>query len=204
MVPYVFVAFYTLDTRYEAEASRLKRSLDKLGIGHDVRGVPDLGSWQANTLYTATFIRDMMRVYDSTPIVYVDADAVIWSRPDLFDDLHGKWDMAIHYRKGVELLNGTIWIAPTPDARAIVADWIKANDQNDGRWDQKNLQDVLAMRKSGRVEMLPASYCMIFDIMHDDDTPPVIEHLQASRVCNETPGSTYRLAREARLQELGE
>lgn len=204
---YIFVAFYTEGTRYAAEAARLRKSLDLLCLKHDIRGVPDLGSWQANTLYTATFIQQMMAEYTDRHIVYVDADAVVWNIPVLFDTLEGRYDFAVHYRAGHELLNGTLWIAQTKAARDLVQLWLDTNRDCPGTWDQKNLQ--AAINYSGgmglRLFKLPPEYCLIFDIMVDDtDAEPVIEHLQASREVNEYEGSPYRRAREARLKELGE
>ena len=114
----IFTAFFTAGTLYEREASRLVASLDRHGLERDVRPIVDRGSWRANTGYTAEHLCRVMSDHPRRPVVYLDADAVVWRPPTLFDDLEGQCDLAVHYRRGEELLNGTLYLGPpTPPAR---------------------------------------------------------------------------------------
>lgn len=205
----IFTAFYTRDTIYEQEAARLIRSLDRLGLEHDVRAIDSLGDWQANSGHTATHIATMQAAYPGRPIVQLDADAVVWQLPTLFDSLPSSGcDIAVHYRKGQEMLNGTMWLAPTDGARLIIQRYreyvIRAgpNCHNE----QRMLQNAIAESSDlVKVQVLPAGYCFIADLMKEDLAPGeevVIEHLQASR---EAPGhySAYTESRRKRLAEIG-
>lgn len=199
MIP-TFVCFYTLGTMYEHEAARLRASLDVLGLKHDLRGVESKGSWAANAAMTATFLRDMLHEHDE-PIVYVDADAVVWELPTLFGELSpAEYDIGIHYRKGEEALNGTLWLSNTTACRDLIDDYRqRVEDSPNERNEQRHLAKAIAASKP-RVYHLPASYCWIHDIMADDiEGVPVIEHLQASRVAT---NSTLLPNRQRRLEEI--
>lgn len=206
----LFIAFYTLNTRYEREAARLRASLERLGLPHRIEGVPDRGSWAANVHQTAGFLCRMRDEYPTFPLVYVDADAVVWRRPVLFDHLSasGECDIAVHYRRGRELLNGTLYLAPTDACRRVLNDYRRRCEaQPTFKDEQQFLRQAIEADADLRVRMLPASYCFIHDLMKDDlaGDEPVIEHLQASREPGGRDGvpSTLLPSRRARLEEIG-
>ena len=61
---------------------------------------------------TARHIQAMQAKYPHRPIVQLDADAYLHRTPVLFETLPAIGaDIAVHYRQGNELLNGTIWLA---------------------------------------------------------------------------------------------
>lgn len=199
----LYTAFYTRGTLYEHEAARLRASLDKFGLEHDIRGIDSRGDWAANAGYTATHVLNMMDAYPKRPIVQLDADAIVWQPPGLFSDLTEQGiDIAVHYRRGVEMLNGTMWVAPSGRKlieryRDLVAGGKTSNEQ-------KMLQQAIdEMAGEIRVYRLPASYCFIFDIMKDDldGAPVIIEHLQASRETN-ARGSEHLRRRHERVKEI--
>lgn len=200
----IYTAFYTLGTIYEAEAARLRKSLDKHGLLHDLVAVADRGSWVTNTHQTATHIMAMMDRYPECPIVQLDADAVVWKYPILFDELsfHRQYDLAGHALNGSEFLNGTLWIAPTPMARRIIQRYAELCARSpEHRNEQQFL--VTAIRQNPRVMLyeLPASYCYIYDLNRDKlaNGDIVIEHLQCSRT---QTGSSLLDSRVKRLKEL--
>jgi len=45
MNPWRVCTFYTVDTGYELEVKKLKRSLERFNIPAHIRGVSSLGSW---------------------------------------------------------------------------------------------------------------------------------------------------------------
>lgn len=199
-----YVCFYTTGTIYETEAARLRRSLDRLGLKHDLWPIEDRGSWARNAGFTATFLLRSLQIREG-PVVYLDADAIVWSTPTLFESLSpSEYDLAAHYRGDRELLNGTLWMANTPACRKAIETYkAKCDARPDHRNEQIFLQEtVREMGDAIRLRKLPASYCFIHDLMADDlvdGEQPVIEHMQASR---ETSKSTLLPNRRRRLAEI--
>jgi len=178
----LIVGYYTIDTPYEKESINMIKSAVKFNIKTDVRGVPNCGSWQANTQFKAVFLRNILEEYKHEPyIVYLDCDATIEKYPLLFDEING--DIAVHFRNNKSLLSGTIWMNPTQTTFDLLDDWIKRNEEMKQIWDQKNLQDVLYATKDVNLVKLPPEYCFIFDSMRKEckKCKPVILHHQASR-----------------------
>lgn len=196
------VAFYTVGTRYEAEAARLRRSLDRLGLKHDIRGVPDRGSWALNAGLTAGFLCDMLREHAPNPIVYLNADAVVWKRPDLFTRLAGDgYDLAAHRAVRGHLNNGTLWLSNSPVCREVITDYRQRIEANAGdRDEQRFLDEAIRANPAAKLGQLPESYCFIHDLMQSPAEEAVIEHLQASREAK-APGRLLE-SRRRRLAEL--
>jgi len=198
----VVTAFYTTGTRYEAEAARLRASLDKLGLRHWIIGVEDRGSWAANVKQTPEFLLRAMRHWSGQPIVYVDADAVFWRRPDLFAELSpADHDIAAHYRAGQELLNGTLWLSNSPACERVIGTYWTLVVGNPKERNEQLFLDRAIRELKPRVFQLPAAYCWIHDVMANDlnGDEPVVEHLQASR----EEGSSWLASRRKRLAEIG-
>jgi hypothetical protein len=174
----IYVAYYTLGTPYEAEALELAETLAAFGLDSDLQGVPNRGTWLRNTSYKPTFLRDMLLEYEGRPVVYLDADARVRQRPELFDTLD--CDFAAHWKDGHELLSGTLYFGPTPEAWRLVREWESECQSHPDVWDQKCL-DIAAARFPDLCKVhLPAAYCQIFDLMSHHGRP-CIEHMQASR-----------------------
>lgn len=205
----LFTAFYTVGTRYEAEAARLRRSLHRLSLEHQLRPIEDRGDWRSNTHQTARHIAAMMDAHPQRPIVQLDADAVVMKPPELFDELsagmdyegHGP-DIAAHWLKGSEFLNGTLWLAPTKACRAAIGRYVELCTLHPTfRDEQQFLRQAIDETPGLRVCRLPASYCFIhsFSAAEVADEDVVVEHLQASR---ESTGSTLLPARRSRIEQL--
>lgn len=198
----IATSFYTFGTLYEREVRRLSDSLNRVGIAHHVAAIADLGSWVANTHYTPTHLLRVMAQYPNDPLLYLDADAYVWRYPELLDSLDA--DIAVHYRRGRELLNGTLYIAPTDAARKCIQRYATLVEANpDSRDEQAFLAQAIAETQP-RVFRLPPSYCWIHDVMMEElaneGFAPVIEHLQASR---EVTGSQLLGNRRRRLEQIG-
>jgi hypothetical protein len=187
----VIVAYYTLNTPYEEEAKKLIKSLNKLGLNHDVVGVPNLGNWQANTRFKAKFMYDMLDKHQGKSLLYVDSDAIVHSAPILFEnynvDIAVRWQ-DFRWRKN-ECLSGTIFMANNKKTRELCRRWQKINineGPNATTFEQWNLGSVIKeMEAEGKIKTdnLPPEYTMIFDSMRAmyPNIIPVIEHFQASR-----------------------
>lgn len=175
---FTIISFYTQNTPYETEVVHLLESLDKLGLPYHIQGVKSKGSWEKNCQFKADFILEAMENLD-TDIVWIDADAVVMQYPSLFESL--SCDIAFHFlAHRSELLSGTLFIKNNMKMRAVVKKWIELNAGNT-RWDQKNLQQIIESEVGLNTEILPTSYCKIFDNKYQQDAEPVIMHYQASR-----------------------
>jgi len=186
------VGYYTVNTPYEEEAQNLLRSLNKLGINHDILGVNTLGNWQANTRFKASFMLDMLIKWPNHRLLYVDCDAVVHSLPTLFQNY--KCDIAVRWQdfkwRKNECLSGTIYMENNERTRRICELWkdinVKEGNQS-SRMEQWNLDSVIQKMKAEdpafTYKNLPPEYTFIFDSMKAlyPTTVPVIEHFQASR-----------------------
>lgn len=184
MIP-VIISHYTLNTPYEQEVQRLRKSLEKLGLENWLLGIPSLGSWRWNSNYCAHQIKDALAKFSDRNILRVDADAVFHSRPVLLESDDFKADVAAHihdfrWHKN-ELLGGTLFFRNNERVRTLVDTWTRMCCET--RREYRNgdlLQLLLKEHTEIQFSSLPATYCKIFDLMHDVRRP-VIEHFQASR-----------------------
>lgn len=187
----IIVAYYTINTPYEDEAKKLIKSLNELNLNYDVIGVPNLGNWQANTRFKAKFMEDMLNKHQGKNLLYVDSDAIVHSKPVLFENCAA--DIAVRWQdfrwRQNECLSGTIFMANNNKTRELCQRWQKIN-LSEGpaatTFEQWNLGSVIKeMESEGKLitENLPPEYTMIFDSMRAiyPDVIPVIEHFQASR-----------------------
>ena len=171
----IFCSFHT-GPGYAEHAAELVATLDRFGLRHDVRGLPDAGAWALNCGRKASYLLQMRADHPGESLVWVDADARVRRDPDLFRSLD--CDLAAHWRNGVELLSGTLYIGERETAGELLEAWRDECTANPTEWDQRCLARVLDSKR-WRVQTLPAEYTAIFDAGMCEH--PVIEHLQASR-----------------------
>jgi len=185
------VSGYTKNTPYEQEIIYLIESLKKYNIiNYDIIGYDSLGSWSHNCQYKSYIILNQIKKYN-TPIVWLDADAVLYDYPRLFDNIDK--DIAFcDYYGGVA--SGTLYIKPTEQMIKLCEEWINLNSQNTNIWDQKNLTILINKYKISYFN-LPVTYCKI-DFAKCSD-PIIIGQNQASRrfknLINETPNQQVDL-----------
>lgn len=177
---YIIVGYYTENTSYAEESKNLTASLDKLQLPYDVMGVPNQGTWQANTQYKAYFIQQMLSKHFPKNLLYLDVDAVVHKHPVLFDTLLA--DIGVHYLRSTELISSTIYLRNNAAVAQLVDRWLTVCLKNPEVWDQKVLQSVINQSKDLKLKLvnLPPEYCKIFDTMAVIKDP-VIEQFQASR-----------------------
>ncbi len=194
------IGYYTEHTPYADEALALRRNLDAFAIEHDIRGVPNLGSWLANTSYKSRFVQEMLAASPGQPLVYLDVDAEILSPPTLLHDLaiQGSCDIAAAKFGGHELLSGTLYLGGTPKLDEVVAEWVALctrypktfpggllnyHPHGSEAWDQRMLQLAINRVADVRFVELPPGYTFIHDLSREryPDTNPVILHTCASR-----------------------
>lgn len=196
-MPFIICSYYTLDTKYvDVAHSYLMASLQKLPeLKSSVRGVENLGDWNKNTSYKATFIRLMMETYPDKNIVFLDCDAEVLQYPTLFEEIPEEYNFAIHildnqkwYNRNSgekEFLTGTFFIRNTPASKFFIESWERACISNSKIWEQKLFQQMIEM---GNIPIynLPLSYTYIKtlpngEFPHIKIENPVIVHNQVSR-----------------------
>jgi hypothetical protein len=178
----VFVSCYTPD--YEQVADRLEESLDAFGLDFWIEEYFDRGSWEENCAYKAELIKHARKKFRGRNVVWVDADAVVKKTPVLFHEANApKGGFMAHQLPNGELLSGTLFFGVGPKVSRLINLWIKENEANPGKWDQKNLQKVVEENQA-KVgwEKLPTPYCKIFDNRSQQGVEAVIEHWQHSRI----------------------
>tara|TARA_B110000444_G_scaffold234862_1_gene245488 strand:- start:76 stop:609 length:534 start_codon:yes stop_codon:yes gene_type:complete len=166
----------------------------RLGLRLSAYGIKDKGTWQKNTQYKAEFIRDQIadRKHGT---VWIDSDAIIWKRPELFDhppidnpDFMAAWT-ATNSLTGINA--ACLYWGGTDKAREIADRWVeKVRENPRARFaDQTPLDQVIkeVIKEGGaKTIKLPPSYSYIFDktdkscrnIKFEDI---VIEQFQVSR-----------------------
>jgi len=187
----IVIGYYTINTPYEAEAQGLIKSCSKLNLRQDIIGVPTFGNWQSNTRFKAKFMLEMLEKYPGSKLVYVDVDAVIHSRLNLFKDYD--YDISVRYQdfrwRKNECLSGTIFIKSNEKTIKLCKRWMEINDSegsNAKTLEQWNLDKAIqeGIKDYGLTfKNLPPEYTFIFDSMKAiyPNVKPVIEHFQASR-----------------------
>lgn len=175
---FIVIAYYTRKTGYEEEAKKLVASLEKFNLPYDIEAIDNLGNWQRNTHYKATFLRKMLDKRKED-LVYLDADAIVRKYPALFDDMDA--DLAVHIRENIEPLSGTLYLTNNEAIRPFIDDLIVENKRNPEMHDEMIFGKVLDKWKERlNIFYLPATYAQIFDLMSNAGEP-VIEHFQLSR-----------------------
>ena len=215
--PGTIIAFHTPDEVYRAEAERLKKSLDALGLTYQIFEIEPEKNWVRTTLLKPTWIAPV-RDNISGPLLYIDVDAFVHEDPWPFlADVEG--DMgAVVYENG-QLNSATLWINDTPGARTILERWAEAaherrrHDVGDllptgENGDQGVLRFVVEAEEelqqpAFRFARLCPNLATIFDRTDEFRVGPIaIEQLQVSR---ESTQNLKRLARRReRLAQLGQ
>ncbi|BEU99983.1 putative nucleotide-diphospho-sugar transferase [Novosphingobium olei] len=179
------VGFFTEGTRYEAEAERLKASVEALGLPIHLEKIPPMTDWLAAVRHKPIVLREL-RERLRGPLLYVDVDAVVHSDP--WPYLRGYHaDVAVAGHRDEQIISGTILLNDTPGTARLIEEWIAAQVASPEAWDQHALQTVALSTEPDRgyrVDFLPPEMCKVFDRRYNPPVEAVIEHLQASREKN--------------------
>lgn len=140
-------------------------------------------TWIETVAYKPQFILEKLNELKS-PVVWIDADAEIIRRPDLFYELEN-YDLAYYTRNRdgyIELLSGTMYLSYNQNVLNLVEQWAELSKQwaQSNVWEQKILQELVPKTKL-KVFDFPVSYCQIFDQSDMLKEPGVVVHYQASR-----------------------
>ncbi len=210
----LIICFWT--DKYKSGAARLVASLDKLGLAHDVRRIDELGGpkateaqrWRAAVTHKPKFIREMMEAHpEADAVVWIDADAVVHRKPELFWKI--KEDLAAFFylwrgKNEEELCSGTFFVRNSEKMRAVMDKWMAAmlkSPAKDLKPEQQMLQRMLpALGVS--VYKLPRSYCVMSrEPGWDAHKMPVVQHFQWSREARhggKPPGAANPVVKKAK------
>jgi hypothetical protein len=173
------------------------KSLEKMELESDIRGIQSLGNWQRNTSFKATFVKLMLDLHPDRNIIFLDADAEILKHPELFDQIPEEYHLAAHFLdrdkwynrqagEQKELLSGTLFVQNNAESKKVVEAWEQACRSHKMVWEQYLLQ-VLVEQDKIRIYELPVEYAWI-KTLPNGDAPHVkpnghivIQHNQVSR-----------------------
>lgn len=123
------ISFYTKDWRYSEYASKMRKDCDLLQIDNVIEELPSTGSYLKNTCLKPRFILDKLKQLKS-PVLWVDVDAKIMKRPDIFciDDFDKRYDFAAKKMSEQRTRTwhvGTIYCNYTHAMIQFLEEWIK-------------------------------------------------------------------------------
>ncbi len=176
----IIVSFYT--ELYEEQHHVLRNSLERLGLRYDIQKVPSRGTWKTNCLYRGQFIVDMMDKHNDD-VVWLDADAEVLKHPSDLFSINPNTDLAWYDRGGHEIMLGTSYYKNTSLVRYLLLEWAATSDVDSPNISQRDFMQLFKTKyeKKMRVQILPESYCHIFDKESPLFEPAVIVHNQLSR-----------------------
>ena len=189
----IVVSFYTEGTGYELEIRRLKKSAVRFGLEYDFYAQKDLGSWRANIHDRIRILRHFLDKHKGRDILYIDADGEIQQYPALFDDFKDEFgitkidrskywkDWEEFHSDRFEYLGGTMYLKNCKPVRELLDLWERLDAPMETKLSQHTLIHAIeGMEGKIKINLLPLTYCQIFDVMINEGEP-VIEHFQASR-----------------------
>ena len=124
------------------------------------------------------------------PILWLDADAIIYQKPSLFESLEA--DIALRIVEELpndhpsKMISGTLFLRPTKAAKEILEEWDFETEtllkQDPTLWDQVSLKNVL-LRSTASIYPLDERYYQVYsDALEPERVKrSFIIHFQASR-----------------------
>jgi len=190
-----FISYYTPGNYENVMNTYLLPSLKKWKLDYHIEKVIDLQNWNANTSYKPTFILNTMNKFKED-VVFLDADAIIESYPQLLFDLPKETDFGAHWLDwylnwrnqtggdNFHLLSGTMFIKYNEKMIKIFEQCIRDCKEAPNVWEQKILERIIEKQVDLNIYKLPASYCVVINMKKEVPNyikEPVIIHWQKSR-----------------------
>ena len=185
------VGFYTLGNGYEAEAAKLRASLQELAVPHTLKPFkfdgPDV--WKRAVMHKPRFILDQLIALETTfdGLIYTDADSIL-RRPMPLEQLDGcdvgycqfRWSPSHTW----ECLTGTVYFARDPRVASFISAWASHTI----KWAASDTPEQFALCDTLRewdqkivAKKLSSEWCSIHDAPRETGHRPIFEHYQASR-----------------------
>lgn len=162
------VSFYT-NEKYERAAEKLRESLDRFGIAHDIEHVTDQGTPLKNKHFKASWLLWKLGESVEDIIVWMDADTVLRKNPLIFR--YPPQDVMMYTPGGGYFWSTVVILRNTEVTKAFLRGWI------DGHKKRPHCSDA-NIPEDKRIGHLPARYVWyepVFRAMYPEEEP-VIEH----------------------------
>ena len=154
-------------TYYSDHASRLIAECETLGIPHNIKEKPSLGTYQLNCLSKPAYILNLLEELDQ-PLLWVDIDSKIHKPLDIFDAFDSSsTDMVLATANG--MLSGIkaspLYFGNTSMAREFLKAWIGAGrdvvENNKGVFDHEPLFPLVQMfNNKMNMKFVGPEYCI--------------------------------------------
>lgn len=174
------VTYYTEDTPYQKEASRLVESCLRWGYSVTSIGLPSTGDWIRNCNQKPRVIWEEMQRDPRTPLLWLDADAFVMRPLDLLKEMGA---VAVYRHEGLEVASGTVFLRPSYSCvRRLVKSWME-RAESQAKWPDQPILGKLLREQKPPTTWLPQSYCKIYWARDFDGTSgfPAILQKQLSR-----------------------
>lgn len=209
--PLMVVGYYTANGNYKEHAQRMKDSVEKFGVSCKIVAKRSAGKhgmdtqlrWSLNANICPFFMKDMRKKYPGVDLFYLDVDATMEHRPELFLDYPRDYDFAAVFFdskcRNHQLCGGGLYFADTTVANSLLDRWAQVQrwrnqELKDGVYrqpcafpqDQETLQGILPIAADLRWMELPKEYGYIKPLSSGRPVmsviaDPIIVHHQASR-----------------------
>lgn len=188
------ISFYTKNTPYQKEISRLIDSCKEYEVAFDIEGVDSFGSWELNCAFKPFFILKKLKELNK-PLLWIDADGAFVNVPRWNEAFTADFCVRMHSNLAdthpSKVISSTIFVQPTSQAMLLLRIWamecekqLLDSKRSEEFWDQTALRDAIFSNKhQADVRPIPLAYAKIFDHPQDlhEVANPIIEHYQASR-----------------------
>jgi hypothetical protein len=132
----LIISYFTPGTAYERNADLLRADCARLGLSARIEPRPARPSWVENCAQKVAFIRDM-HLEEGRPLLWLDADARLRRRPDIFENLEA--DLAVVRLDGWALYTGQIYFGAGRGATRLLDLWCDYCTRFPWVWDQVSL-----------------------------------------------------------------
>lgn len=158
----IFVSFYTRN--YLDSANRLRASLDRWGIEHDITEKPCSGSWQKNTHYKAEVCYEALKKHQR--FCWIDADSELMADPRYELERLPDFDMAAHIFRGYQLNAALLMFRRSKSVESLMLRWRSSLDRGFIGHDQDCLAVELYRTQdiAFRFHSLGPEWCYVDDL----------------------------------------
>ncbi len=188
------VSYYTENTGYEKEIEGLIASCKKFDLPYSFDPIPNFGSWEKNCSFKPKYLQKKLSDLQR-PILWLDADAIVYQKPTLFETLDA--DIALRIVDELpdnhpsKMISGTVFVNNTPEALQLLKEWDEETEllfkDDPTLWDQVTLCNVI-QKSSAIVYPLDVRYYQVYNRIDNEETlkKSIIIHFQASRTLKKT------------------
>ena len=122
----IFVTYYTVDNGYQEFFKKLKKSLIIFNLNYYAFEIlRENKSWETICQKKPNFLLYVMDLYPTRNIVWIDSDAIIEKKPDLFLKINKELGMYfMPYKKTKLLCSGTFFLKNSIFNRKLLNEWI--------------------------------------------------------------------------------